>query len=105
MHGMIFNLVLIIALIASAHAFMPSRQPLRTLRPTRRALGGENDPTKTFIASIANVVQNIVTNSPINKGKQALVAMLAGNYDVVATKAKLDGLISDEPVVMLSFTT
>jgi len=30
--------------------------------------------------------------------------MLAGNYDEAATKAKLESLIQNEPVLMLSFT-
>mmetsp|Transcript_4170 Transcript_4170/g.6322 ORF Transcript_4170/g.6322 Transcript_4170/m.6322 type:complete len:116 (-) Transcript_4170:501-848(-) len=62
-----------------------------------------NDPTKVWYAEIANGIQNILTNSPLNEGKKALVKALAGDYDEIATKAKLEGLISDHPVVMLSF--
>ena len=61
------------------------------------------DPTKVWYAEIANTVQNLLTNSPLNEGKKAVVKMLAGPYDEVAVRAKLDGLIAEEPVLMLSF--
>jgi hypothetical protein len=61
------------------------------------------DPTKGFIASIADTVQNVLTNSPLNEGKKALVRSLAGDYDEAAIRSKLDGLISDKPVLMFSF--
>ena len=60
-------------------------------------------PTKVWYAEIANTVQNLLTNSPLNEGKKAVVKMLAGPYDEVAVRAKLDGLIAAEPVLMLSF--
>lgn len=63
----------------------------------------ENDPTKVWYAGIADVVQNVLTNSPLNEGKKALVKSLAGDYDVEATRAKLNGLIANEPVLFLSF--
>jgi glutaredoxin 3 len=37
--------------------------------------------------------------------KQALVSGLAGEYDEAAVKARLDGLIADNKVLMLSFNT
>jgi hypothetical protein len=55
-------------------------------------------------ASIANLVGNFVNASPLAEGKKKLVSMLAGNYDEAATKAKLESLIQNEPVLMLSFT-
>ena len=61
------------------------------------------DPTKVWYAEIANTVQNLLTNSPLNEGKKAVVKMLAAPYDEVAVRAKLDGLIAAEPVLMLSF--
>ena len=64
---------------------------------------GNNDPTKVWYSEFANTVQNILTNSPLNEGKKALVKALAGDYDEAAVKAKLEGLISDSPVLMLSF--
>jgi hypothetical protein len=42
--------------------------------------------------------------SPLSEAKKGLVSLLAGSYDVAATKAKLDALIQAEPVLMLSFT-
>ena len=63
----------------------------------------ENDPTKVWYAGVADVVQNLLTNSPLNEGKKALVKSLAGDYDVEATRAKLNGLIDNEPVLFLSF--
>ena len=71
----------------------------------RRASGEDEDPTKVWYAEIANVVQNALTNSPLNEGKKAFVKMLAGDYDEAATKAKLLSLIEEKPVLMLSFTT
>eukprot|EP00978_Attheya_sp_CCMP212_P026992 scaffold89888_cov52-Attheya_sp.AAC.5 len=55
----------------------------------------EEDPTKVWYAGIADAVQNVLTNSPLNEGKKALVQMLAGDYDKEAVRAKLDGLIAD----------
>ena len=67
--------------------------------------GGEDskDPTKVWYAGIADAVQNVLTNSPLNEGKKALVTALAGDYDKAAVRAKLDGLIEDKAVLMLSF--
>lgn len=63
----------------------------------------DNDPTKVWYSGFADTVQNLLTNSPLNEGKKALVRALAGDYDREATRAKLDGLIADNPVLMLSF--
>mmetsp|Transcript_35696 Transcript_35696/g.42626 ORF Transcript_35696/g.42626 Transcript_35696/m.42626 type:complete len:120 (+) Transcript_35696:37-396(+) len=63
----------------------------------------EKDPTKVWTAEIADAIQNAVTYSPLNEGKKALVKMLAGEYDSPVVRAKLMGLIEDEPVLMLSF--
>lgn len=40
-----------------------------------------------------------------NEGKKALVKSLAGEYDATSVKARIDGLIADNPVLMFSFTT
>mmetsp|Transcript_22759 Transcript_22759/g.29469 ORF Transcript_22759/g.29469 Transcript_22759/m.29469 type:complete len:106 (+) Transcript_22759:122-439(+) len=64
-----------------------------------------SDPTKGPVPEVANVIQNVLTNSPLNKGKLLLVKFLAGPYDEKATRAKLDEIIVSSPVVMLSFTT
>lgn len=63
----------------------------------------EDDPTKVWYANIANGIQGILTNSPLNEGKKALVRSLAGDYDRVAVRAKLDSLVKENPVLMLSF--
>jgi len=67
------------------------------------ATGQDDDPTKVWYAELANGIQNLLTNSPLNEGKKAFVTMLAGDYDKDATNAKLDELIAN-PAVMLSFT-
>lgn len=41
----------------------------------------------------------------LKQGKQALVKTLAGDYDEEVVRARLNSLISDNPVIMLSFTT
>ena len=41
----------------------------------------------------------------LNEGKKALVKQLAGDYDAAAIRARIDGLIQDNSVLMLSFTT
>jgi hypothetical protein len=40
-----------------------------------------------------------------NDGKKALVKSLAGDYDAVSIRARIDGLVADNPVLMFSFTT
>ena len=88
-----------LALCAAASAFQaPVSQPARSTL-VRHA----EDPTKVWYADLANGVQNLLQNSPLNEGKKAVVKMMAGGYDVQATNAKLDELIAN-PVVMLSFT-
>ena len=39
-----------------------------------------------------------------NDGKKKVVKVIAGDYDKVAIKARVDGLIADSPVLMFSFT-
>ena len=92
------QVLLALALLVGASAFAT---PGRSVRKTS-ALHAE-DPTKVWYAELANGIQNVLTNSPLNEGKKAVVKMMAGGYDVQATNAKLDELIAN-PVVMLSFT-
>ena len=90
---------LVVALACAASAFQaPVSQPARSTL-ARHA----EDPTKVWYADLANGVQNLLQNSPLNEDKKAVVKMMAGGYDVQATNAKLDELIAN-PVVMLSFT-
>jgi glutaredoxin 3 len=66
----------------------------------------ENDPTKVWYAGLADSIQKVLINSPpLKAAKQALVQSLAGDYDAVAVRAQLDGLIAKHSVFMLSFTT
>lgn len=88
---------LAVALACSASAFQAPVSRRSTL--ARHA----EDPTKVWYADLANGVQNLLQNSPLNEGKKAVVKIMAGGYDVQATNAKLDELIAN-PVVMLSFT-
>jgi len=84
-----------------AGAFVvPSSAPGR-----RAAVVGATDPTKVWYAEAANVVQSLLTNSPLNEGKKFVVKALAGPYDEAATRAKLDAFTTQEPVTMLSFRT
>ena len=69
----------------------------------RHAKNDGDDPTKVWYAGLADSLQNLITNSPINEGKKALVRALAGDYDVAEIQAKLNGLIASEPVLFLSF--
>jgi glutaredoxin 3 len=41
----------------------------------------------------------------LKEGKKALVRKLAGDYDQTAIRTRLDGLIRDNPVLMLTFET
>ena len=88
---------LAVALACSVSAFQAPVSQRSTL--VRHA----EDPTKVWYADLANGVQNLLQNSPLNEGKKAVVKMMAGGYDVAATNKKLDELIAN-PVVMLSFT-
>ena len=91
------RLAVALALCCAASAFQAPVSRRSTL--ARHA----EDPTKVWYADLANGVQNLLQNSPLNEGKKAVVKMMAGGYDVQATNAKLDELIAN-PVVMLSFT-
>ena len=63
----------------------------------------KDDPTKVWYAGLANNIQNILTNSPLNEGKKALVRSLAGDYDKSAIQAQLNTYITKNKVLMLSF--
>ena len=91
------RLAVALALCCAASAFQAPVSRRSTL--ARHA----EDPTKVWYADLANGVQNLLQNSPLNEGKKAVVKMMAGGYDVAATNKKLDELIAN-PVVMLSFT-
>ena len=91
------RLAVALALCCAASAFQAPVSRRSTL--ARHA----EDPTKVWYADLANGVQNLLQNSPLNEGKKAVVRALAGPYDAAAVGAKLDALIAEEPVLMLSF--
>ena len=41
----------------------------------------------------------------LQQGKRALVKSMAGDYDAAAIRARIDSLIDEHPVLVLSFTT
>lgn len=91
---------------SGVRAFGPSAGISKKTQPLTVARMGsdDSDPTKVWYAEIANGIQNVLTNSPLKEGKKALVKSLAGDYDEAKIRAKLEGYINDEPVLMLSFT-
>ena len=89
----------------TAVAASMTKNRVSPLHQSNGSSDNNNDPTKSLLASFADKLQNVLTNSPLNEGKKALVKSLAGDYDVEATRAKLNGLIDTSPVLMLSFTT
>ena len=69
-------------------------------------------PTGRSLPSRSNNVPLALAASPLDtlfavlkEGKVGLVKSLAGDYDSAAIRSKIDGLVSSEPVLMLSFTT
>lgn len=63
----------------------------------------ENDPLKSLFAKPQDSLQSFL--NPLKEGKKMLVKSLAGDYNEEATLAKLKGLIDDNRILMLSFTT
>ena len=91
--------------LTSAFTFLPTNK--KTMTNHGMCLGKNNDdkddPTKVWYAGLANNIQNILTNSPLNEGKKALVRSLAGDYDKSAIQAQLNTYITKNKVLMLSF--
>uniref|UniRef100_A0A7S4HLH9 Plastid lipid-associated protein/fibrillin conserved domain-containing protein n=1 Tax=Odontella aurita TaxID=265563 RepID=A0A7S4HLH9_9STRA len=104
-----FRTVAFLAFLACSTFKAGAFSPLPPARPSpvlRMCPGGKDegsDPTKVWYAEIADGIQNLLTNSPLNEGKKALVRSLAGDYDKQTIRAKLNGLIEDNSVLMLSF--
>ena len=90
--GSIMRVLLLLALLpAVAVAFAPMGPPNNPSWTHKKSLTTKvysEDPTKVWYAEIANVVQNLLTNSPLNEGKKALVKALAGDYDEEATRVR-----------------
>ena len=57
------------------------------------------------VGQFVSGLTEFATNSPLNQGKIMLAKAQAGDYDVAATQAELQGIIDGSPVVMFSFTT
>eukprot|EP00873_Tetraselmis_striata_P016726 jgi/Tetstr1/436990/TSEL_025762.t1 len=63
----------------------------------------------TFLASpggkFVSWLGNTITASPLNEGKVRLARLQAGGYDPALARAKMEGLIASEKVVVFSFST
>ena len=68
-------------------------------------MADDDDVIGSPVIKAINALQEAIQSSPAAKFKAGLAKLQAGDYDQVATKAELDGLISDNKVVMFSFTT
>jgi glutaredoxin 3 len=102
----IVSLILLLAALSQgsyAFAVLPTGVIKGKVAPL--AMAGNEDPTKAWFATIADGIQSLLSNSPLNDAKKALVKSLAGDYDEEATKAKLETLVDKNPVLMLSFVT
>jgi glutaredoxin 3 len=85
-----FIVLAVIALSSTSHAFV---------RPTL-ALHSNPSGSSSTTSSTELGLMNF-----LNNGKKKLVKSLAGDYDAAAVKARIVGLIDDNPVLMFSFTT
>jgi len=65
--------------------------------------GGRSLHVARHTSLAANPLDNIF--ALLKGGKIGLVKSLAGEYDTVAVRSKIDSLIKNSPVLMLSFTT
>jgi hypothetical protein len=63
----------------------------------------DDDKKDDFWSAPASSLQSLL--KPMKDGKKMVVKALAGEYDEKATLAKLKGLIADNRILMLSFTT
>mmetsp|Transcript_22202 Transcript_22202/g.33673 ORF Transcript_22202/g.33673 Transcript_22202/m.33673 type:complete len:88 (+) Transcript_22202:103-366(+) len=80
------NLALFFLLVQAVGSFLlPSKSLVR--------LGNNPSSTKINLFDL------------FNEGKKALVKKLAGDYDSEAIRARIDGLINQNEVLMLSFRT
>jgi hypothetical protein len=59
----------------------------------------------SFIPAVRNSSTEVHLKGFLNEGKKALVKSLAGDYDAAAIRARMDGLVKDNSVLMLSFVT
>lgn len=82
-----------------AGAAAPRRAVLRSVRMA------QDDPTGSPFVQAINSLQEAIQTSPVAKLKSGLAKLQAGDYDVAATKAKLNAAIDGPVPVMFSFTT
>lgn len=97
-----------LAVAAGSFGFAsPMTTRVATIRGTRSAVRmmADEDPTGNPFIQAVNSFQEAIQNSPIANFKKEFAKMQAGDYDEATVKAKLDGLISDTPCVMFSFST
>ena len=98
---------MLVAVVAGSAFFVPAASASRAAaaRPVVRMSSGDEDPTANPLIQAVNSLQEAMQNSPVANLKQSLAKMQAGDYDVDAVSARLNGLISDTPAVMFSFST
>ena len=104
---MLYKTLVAAAVLAVANGLsLQSGSSLQSLPRVRvvRMVADEDPIGNPFIKAI-NTLQESIQNSPAAKFKAGLAKLQAGDYDVAATKAELDGLIEKNGVVMFSFTT
>jgi len=94
-----------LSMIAGAGFVAPTAAAARVspIRPAVRM--SSDDPMANPVTQAINSFQETIQNSPIANFKQSLAKLQAGDYDVDAVSARLNGLIDDTPVVMFSFST
>mmetsp|Transcript_10889 Transcript_10889/g.16746 ORF Transcript_10889/g.16746 Transcript_10889/m.16746 type:complete len:81 (-) Transcript_10889:1554-1796(-) len=62
-------------------------------------------PSKSLDRTSNNHLTQLELFNLFNEGKKALVKKLAGDYDTEVIRARVDGLINENDVLMLSFRT
>lgn len=92
------------AIIFDTMAFVRSAVALLLLVLCKPSHAFYNPSIKTGQVAKASTTQLQMFDF-LKAGKQALVKSLAGDYDQAAVRARLNSLINDNPVFMLSFTT
>jgi glutaredoxin 3 len=93
---MIFSTGYCAAALTSALLVLGSSAFIQPSFVTYLKRSSSNQNTMSLFAGLMDV---------FNEGKKALVKKIAGDYDEVAISARIDGLISQNKVLMLSFTT
>ncbi|CAB9496468.1 GLutaRedoXin [Seminavis robusta] len=85
-------LAALLLLVQQSTAFLHA--PRHTV-PTRLYGDSDSDPTKVWYAGLADTVQNVLTNSPLNEGKKALAKAVLDakgtRYHVVELDEVKDG--------------